>query len=66
MVSVDEVAELVDSDGVGAAILQIEPDHIEDPVLSRHWKTARTALLKIKRIVDVHIGEDDEEDEDYD
>lgn len=63
--SVKDVAYIVDSEGLGYAIMHyLSADRIEDPKLRRMWEEAGVLLTKIEAYLDVDDEVDDEEEED--
>lgn len=61
--SVKDVAYIVDSEGLGYAIMHyLSADRIEDPELRRMWGDAGVLLTKIKAYLEVADEEENVED----
>lgn len=60
----EELFELIESDGMAAAIRQVSHKKIADPDLAEIWERAKEILRDIDEFFEDHRSFDDDEDED--
>jgi hypothetical protein len=67
MLSVSDIIEIVDDESLSFAILEgVNPSRIKDPTLSELWEEAKDILIRIQEHLDLHCGEEEDEDDDSD
>lgn len=69
MYTISEISDIIEEESLSYAIIDgVSPSRIKDAELSELWEEARDILIRIQEYIDLHIGEDDDDDfiNDYD
>lgn len=69
MYTISEISDIIEEESLSYAIIDgVSPSRIKDVELSELWEEARDILIRIQEYIDLHIGEDDDDDfiNDYD
>lgn len=69
MYTISEISDIIEEESLSYAIIDgVSPSRIKDVELSELWEEARDILIRIQEYIDLHVGEDDDDDfiNDYD